>query len=234
MSTLSEVIRNVTSMVDNAELEAKLEWPLSELRSCDKVCSRLSLAEWQLGLERVYGNQVLHDGRFWEIQGKIDECLKSVSRKTHTLRLWTQKRGSPDPSVVSYRHLVILALKDVLEAFEHFCILGGNPTGIVFAYIEKCYGFMISLGQLMYPYEDGETWFTGHTEYLDGGLNNFLLDGGKNIWQVPENPTLAAQILDDTAMPASCLPNWPEPPLVVRTRGPYGPALSENVYNKQQ
>ncbi|KAH6716303.1 hypothetical protein BKA61DRAFT_720748 [Leptodontidium sp. MPI-SDFR-AT-0119] len=236
MSSLSEVIRCTTSIVDNPrQLDYPLEeWTNSGIRSCLKPCGRGRLAKWHLMVERAYGNEAPQDQRFSEVQGKIDECLKSASRKSHTLRKWTTGRESPGPGVVSYRHLVILAVKDVLEAFGHFCDLRGNPTGIVFVYIKKCYEFMIVLGQLLYPYRDGDTWYSGHGEYLDSGLDNFQLDGGINLRRVPSNPTLAGVIQDESEIPATFLPRWPEPPLVVRTRGPYGPALSKNVYRRPE
>ncbi|KAL2065410.1 hypothetical protein VTL71DRAFT_3080 [Oculimacula yallundae] len=233
MASLSEVIRTVKSIVDNAtELMVDLDWPISGLRSCFELCSGTKLVKWHLEVQGTYGSKV-HDRKFREVQGRIDKCLKSASRKTHALRLWTERGEIPDPRIVSYRHLVILALRKVLQALECFCELKGNQRGIVFEYLKKCYGFMIGLGQLLYPYKDGDSWFTECGSFLDLDLPDFRLDG-KVFRQVPANPTLPGQIMDGSQIPMTHLPSWPEPALAVRTRGPYGPALSRNLYRKLQ
>lgn len=232
MGSLSEVIRQLISVVDNPiELHHPLQWPIPGLRSCLKLCSRHKLGKWHDRVLRDYGSQAPHDRRFLEVQERIYACLKSASKRSHTLRQWTKGRESRPPNVVGYRHLVILAQADVLEAFNQFCNLRGHPVGIVLAYLKKCYGFMICLGQLLHPHGDGDNWFTNLRDYLDLELPGFEMDG-RSIRQVPQNPTLPGQIQDDTYISGTYLPHWPEPALVVRTRGPYGPALSKNLHRK--
>lgn len=49
-----------------------------------------------------------------------------------------------------------------------------------------------------------------------------------------ENPTLSGIIIDQTSMPATCLPRYRVPQTLVRTRGLYGPALQRNHFYDMQ
>ncbi|KAH7381771.1 hypothetical protein BKA64DRAFT_213043 [Cadophora sp. MPI-SDFR-AT-0126] len=219
MASLREVIFQLKAIVDNpVQLDAPLEWPIPGLRSCLKHCSFSRLNEWHKRVHREYDNQMAQDPSFYEFKDDVWGCLIRASEKSHQLRLWTKCKLPPKTrfNFISYRHLVTDALADVLKAFEHFSAMDGRPVGIAFKYIKKCYEFMIRLGSMLYPHGDGDNWYAQHKEFLvDANLDGFTLNGTV-VMKVAADPVLAALM---ATMPGSCLPLYPQPPVVSLTKG---------------
>ncbi|KAE8443447.1 hypothetical protein EG329_001844 [Mollisiaceae sp. DMI_Dod_QoI] len=151
------------------------------------------------------------------------------------LRLWAAGRVPLPPRFHTDRHVVISALGDIIDAFNSFSIVGtdeelGQPQyrTLVLKYLQKTYTVMVLLAQTMYPYNIEMEWFLEVSYYSQvTGLRDFRFDNHGSYERI-KNPTSSGVISDQARVAASCLPTYPQPPVVCRNPGSYGQRILLN------
>jgi hypothetical protein len=164
-------------------------------------------------------------------------------KKLEKLRVWARAAGNTSlpNGALSDRHIVISSLQDILEAFKLFSIVSTdedfdelNNKMVVLEYARRTYALMIILLQILYPYGSDLAWSHAASDYLRATqLWDFKFDNEDEYERI-SNPTCPGAIIDQGSVPRSCLPAYPQPPIVCRNPAPYGNRLLLNLFHSNQ
>jgi hypothetical protein len=235
MSSLTNVINIIEVIVKHNKVEIPLETEnlVHRLDRCVTLQVFDKRHEQQLGwIRREAQNEKLE--RLCE---DVALSLRPVIMRAHLLKFYTS-HGKPLPAhYLSDRHVVVLALDDVLQAFKTFRVVNQMPDfnavhirAMIRVYLRETFELMFLLGKIASPQGADRRWFRCWQFYLaESQFEDFKFDSENDYPSIDqphlEKSSIQAVLADPAEVPASCLPYHCTGPALLRNFGPYGPAI---------
>lgn len=245
MSSLTNVINITEAVVKQSKLDSPLDWETENLvHRLDRCVALQQFDNWhdqQLGwIRHEAQNEMLE--RLCE---DVALALRPVIMRAHLLRFYASHNKPLPAHYLSDRHVVVLALDDVLQAFKAFRIVSEVPDlnavrikAMIRIYLIETFELMFLLEKLASPWRADRCWFKWWQLYLtESQFEDFQFDSEDDYAAMDrpplEDPRLQGVLLDPAQVPANYLPYYPTSPVLLRNTGSYGPAILRNLLSSQ-
>lgn len=249
MSSLSNAINILENVVEDQTNDKKMAVPLDcssmELIHILNRCMNPSEFEnWHLRqLDWVHRNA--QNGNLEHSCEAVAMELRPAIMKAYVLRYQTLRRTSFPYPFSSARHMVVSALKDVLDAFRAFHNVYKQPDfdavhirAMLQRYLANTFDLMFLFGDLA-PRRREDRFFLRCWEaaLLKYRYDDFRFDHNLEYADVDrhqmENTNLSGAIPPQDQFPGICLPHHPSKTVAILNTCPYGPSIMPNHWSPQ-
>jgi hypothetical protein len=248
MSSLTNVIRILTSFVKDGKKQRKMLVPLDcgqedlvhQLRRC---MNRRAFERWH-HTQLDWAQEQARNEALARLCEEVASALQSAVLKAELLRHHTRHK-TPLPRFWSARHLVVSALGDILRAFKAFRAVNEEPDlnafhirAMVRRYLMETFHLMFLFENLASSKPQGNFYFRWWEDSLaESHFEDFRFDNAFEYAQLDrpqmENTNLSGALGDLAQMPETCLPHYATHPVVGLNTGPYGAAKYLNRLSRQ-
>ncbi|KUJ07267.1 uncharacterized protein LY89DRAFT_677891 [Mollisia scopiformis] len=238
MSSLTNVISQISNLVyPSDEINRPLEWSKGELSEHLQKCpTSRSTLDWHGSVTAQ-----LSGGSYSPVLGRLRNdvftSLIQATKHLEKLRLYNAGDTFIHEEFRTDRHIVISSLQYITAAFKLFSVVRTDKSletpqnrEVVLKYLKKTYAFMIAISWLLYPSGSTNSWLTEEANYLlETKLRDFHFDRWSDYPKALD-PTLSGVIDGFRAVPETCLPKYPQAPVLCRNPERYGSTILRNLW----
>jgi hypothetical protein len=233
-------LTNVTQLLDSIinprpGTQRPLDWPSGRLNAYLTKCPTTddTLRWHENSMRKIHE---VNDNSLKRLCLGVTTYMVRAINKLEELR----SRTAGDSSFDGWtgRQAAISSLKDVTAAFDQFSVVStdddlGSPQArdVVLVYLRMTYRLMITIRWVLEPCDDDHDWLMENFHYLQvTDLQNFKFDSVTDYPKQREGKTTHEVLENPAEMPPSCLPAFPQPPVLCKNTGPYGARVFRNEF----
>jgi hypothetical protein len=244
MSSLTNVINITEAFVTHSKpLNLPLDWDSKDLFRCLDRCVTLhEFDDWHH--QKVdWVHQQARNKNLEQLCEEVALALRPAILKARLARSCALDHSHDQLQLYGFhsdRHLIMSALRDVLDAFKAFRVVTENPDldavhvrAMIRIYLKKTFELMFLFGKLAAPWPEDRCFFRCWQTYLaDSRFEDFEFDSDDYYPAMDrphlQNTGLSGALADPAQVPSCCLPYYCTVPLVILNPGPYGTAIVRN------